>query len=112
MNSNSYNPYGYNPYNYKSNTYVFVNGLEGAKAYPMMPNQSLLLMDSDSPLCFQKSTDNIGKATLRCFKLVEVEEKELKGVIDDSNNEELKNEISELNKKIEELYSLVKKESK
>ena len=100
MNSNNFNPYSYNPYSYKTNTYVFVNGLEGAKAYPMVPNQTLMLMDSDSPLCFSKTADSTGKATLKCYKLVEIDEKELRGVIDTPENNELKNEILGLNKKI------------
>ena len=30
------------------NNYCYVNGLEGAKQYRMMSNQSILLIDSDS----------------------------------------------------------------
>ena len=64
---------------YQRNIYTFVNGLEGAKAYPMMPNQMVLLMDADSPVCYQKTSDAYGKSTLKCFKLVEVNESELTG---------------------------------
>ena len=115
MNSNNYTPYGYNPYNpssnYRTNTYAFVNGIEGARAYQMYPNQTVLLMDSDSPLCFMKTSDNMGKATLRCFKLTEVNESELKGVISPTpDNNDIRNEISSINNKIEELYKLIKKE--
>lgn len=113
MNSNSYNPYGsYTPYpNYSRNTYAFVNGLEGAKAYPMSPNQMILLMDSDSPVCFKKQSDNTGKATLQCFKLEEITEEELKGIIPNNNNEE----IQALSKRMDELTEMIKslkKESK
>jgi hypothetical protein len=110
MNSN---PYGYTPYpSYNRNTYAFVNGIEGAKAYPMSPNQMVMLMDSDSPLCFKKQSDNTGKATLQCFKLVEMSEDELRGIIPNSTS----NEISALNKRIDELAELInslkKEESK
>lgn len=118
MNSNNFNPYGngYSPYNYGSynttrNTYAFVNGLEGAKAYPMSPNQMVLLMDSDSPVCFKKQSDNTGKATLQCFKLVEMSEDEMRGIIPNNNNEE----IQALSKRMDELTEMIKslkKESK
>ena len=112
MNSNTFNPYGYNPYPiYNKNTYAFVNGLEGAKAYPMSPNQTVLLMDSDSPVCFKKQSDNTGKAVLQCFKLVEINEEELRGIIPNTTT----NEITALNKRIDELTELIntiKKEDK
>lgn len=104
MNSN-YNLYGYNPY--RTNVYAFVNGIEGARAYQMMPNQTVLLMDSDSPLCFMKTSDNMGKANLRCFKLLEVSEQELKGVINNNDNQSYSEQINELNKKIDEIYKII-----
>ena len=113
MNSNFYN---YTPYNYNRNIYAFVNGIEGAKAYPMAPNQVVMLMDSDSPLCFKKQSDNTGKASLQCFKLVEISEEELRGIIPSSNETNaLQEQISTLNSKIEELtkaFKSLKKEGK
>lgn len=73
-----FNSYGYNPYQYNNfKQYAFVNGIEGAKAYQMPPNQTMLLMDSDNPIAFMKTSDSVGKATLRYFKLMEINEAEV-----------------------------------
>ena len=83
--ANYNNPYGYGNYNsYNPNSkvyqqsqlnhYAFVNGIEGAKSFQLQPNQNIMLMDSDNPICYMKQTNNIGQATLRYFKLVEVSE--------------------------------------
>lgn len=63
----------------QTNTYAFVNGIEGAKSYPMGPNQTVMLMDSDNPIAYMKQSNAMGQATLKYFKLVETSEAELKG---------------------------------
>lgn len=63
----------------QQNTYAFVNGIEGAKSYILQPNQTVLLMDSERPVCYMKQSNGLGQSTLRYFKLVEVSESELKG---------------------------------
>lgn len=62
----------------QQNVYAFVNGVEGAKAYQINANQSVLLMDSEQQVCYLKQTNALGQATLRCFKLVEVNENDIK----------------------------------
>ena len=83
-----YQPYGAPNYNYgqsfqqpqqQSNTYAFVNGIEGAKAYPMYPNQTVMLMDNDNPIAYMKQSNGMGQATIKYFRLVETTEAELKG---------------------------------
>ena len=49
----------------------YVNGIEGAKALVIPPNQTRLLIDSDSQTFFIKTTDNEGKPTIRIFDYVE-----------------------------------------
>lgn len=93
---------------YQRNYYTFVNGLDGAKAYPIMPNQSLMLMDSENPVCYMKSADNTGKPTLKCYKLVEIPEKELIKVPVDPNMEELKLGLASVNKRIDDLLEALK----
>ena len=112
--TNYNNPFGYNqypqmpyvppysPYKYgQQNTYAFVNGIEGAKSYIMQPNQTVLLMDSDSPMCYMKQSNNVGQASIRSFKLVEVTEPSK----DESVSTEyvLKSDFDILSKKIDEL---------
>lgn len=49
----------------------WVQGIEGAKAVKLKPKQIELLMDSESDRLFIKSCDDIGKPSIRSFKLVE-----------------------------------------
>lgn len=92
-----YNPYGINGNannSYQQNNYAqpqpmqqpaqqpqsqylplgFTNGLIGAKAFIVMPNQTVFLKDSDegSNLLFEKSADANGKYTLKAYQLSEV----------------------------------------
>lgn len=112
--TNYNNGYGYGAYNsYVPNNfqqpqmrqYSFVNGIEGAKAFQVQPNQTIMLMDSDDPICYMKQANNIGQATLRYFKLVEVSEQELRNVNQVQTNPDyvLKSDFDALVKRIEEL---------
>lgn len=75
---NSYNPSNNYQQQTQMNHYAFVNGIEGAKSFQLQPNQTIMLMDSDNPICYMKQSNNIGQSTLRYFKLVEVSEQELR----------------------------------
>lgn len=125
--NNPYNPY--NPYapqpNYGSfpaygqqqqpaaNTYAFVNGIEGAKSYPMQPNQTVMLMDSENPIAYMKQSNGMGQATLKYFRLVEASESEIRGDMAKPNTEyATKADLSALEKKFEELVKPVKKTAK
>ena len=111
-NFNSYpygNPNNYGGTNFQRNYYTFVNGLEGAKSYPIIPNQSLMLMDSENPVCYMKSADNTGKPSLKCYKLVEISEEELTKKPVDPETQALRDEISIMNKRIDELVKLMEK---
>lgn len=50
----------------------WIQGIESAKAYPIAPNSSVILMDSESPQFFIKSADQSGMPTLRVFKFEEI----------------------------------------
>lgn len=81
MPTNYWNPY--NPYvNGSTSTgssspfkpgIIWVQGVEGAKAYQVQPNGAVVLMDSENEGTFYiKTTDSIGISTLRTFKYEEV----------------------------------------
>ena len=90
--------------NYQLNQYAIVNGLEGAKSYNLVPNQSILLMDGSNPYIYLKSTNQMGQATIRCFKLVEEKVEDLEV----SNSPyATKNDFKELNEKIDQLMSKI-----
>lgn len=96
------------------NQYAFVNGVEGAKSFQMQPNQTIMLMDSDRPVCYMKSTNNIGQASLRYFKLTEVNENELKNDSQsqenkDNNDYVLKADFEALSKKVNDLLDRTQK---
>lgn len=91
-------------------TYYFVNGVEGAKAYPVMPNNNVMLMDSENLLCYQKVADNVGKCTVRYFKLEEIDEATARKLtqpeIPADKQYATKNDINELNHKMDELFKM------
>lgn len=55
-----------------TNNIIWVQGIEGAKAYQLSPNSMAILLDSeDEGKMYIKVSDNIGMCTLRQFKYVE-----------------------------------------
>lgn len=61
-------------YPVQSNGIIWVQGVEGAKAYQMNPNSILQLMDSENDGIFYiKVSDNIGMTTLRVFRYEEIQ---------------------------------------
>lgn len=101
--------YGYGN-NYNLRQYAFVNGIEGAKAYQVMPNQTMLLMDSDRPVVFMKTADNVGKSVLRYFNLTEIDEAEAIKQYQPKPVPEyaLKSDITALNDKLDTLLEAIK----
>ena len=94
------------------NQYAFVNGIEGAKSFQLNPNQTILLMDSDSPVCYMKTSNGVGQSTLRYFKLTEVTEADLKAQSipnDKSTDYVTKNEFKELSDRFEQLLEKINK---
>ena len=60
-----------------SNSIIWVQGIEGAKAYQVTPNTIVQLMDSENDGIFYiKVSDNIGMSTLRTFRYTEIEQPE------------------------------------
>jgi len=62
----------YYPPSAPTNNLIWVQGIEGAKAYQLSPNSMAILLDSESEgKMYIKVSDNIGMSTLRIFKYVE-----------------------------------------
>ena len=93
---------------------IWVQGESAAKAYPVMPGQSMILMDSEATLMYIKSTDQSGMPLpLRIFEYTEktpngnpvspVENKTdcISREEFDKFKEELKNEIRRIRRKDE-----------
>lgn len=56
------------------NQIQFVNGIESAKAFTLGPNQSVILMDSNKPVFYQKQADASGFCTIKAYSFQEVKE--------------------------------------
>lgn len=54
----------------------YVNGIEGAKALILPPNAQKMLLDSDNPFFYIKTTDMQGKPTVKRFKYIDVDEEQ------------------------------------
>ena len=62
-----------NRYQPPSNGIIWVQGIEGAKAYQLTPNSNALLMDSEIDGRFYiKVSDNVGMCSLRVFNYEEI----------------------------------------
>lgn len=89
--------------NNAQNGIVWVQGIEGAKAYPVGANNSMLLMDSEENVFYIKSTDASGMPMpLRAFTYSEIgnqktEHVDMSGYV---TRDEFEQQIAELQKKI------------
>jgi hypothetical protein len=51
----------------------YVNGIEGAKAFMLPPNAQKLLLVSDNPFFYIKTTDQQGKPVVKRFKYIDID---------------------------------------
>lgn len=77
------NQWGFNPqqqpqFNFIPKIYDFVNGIEGAKAYQVRPSQTVILIDSDSPLMYLKQANYMGQSNITFYKIDSIDENEAK----------------------------------
>ena len=97
----------------QANSYYYVNGVIGAKSFQLQPNQTVMLMDSDSPMCYMKQSNGMGQSTLRYFKLVEVNENDLNTTKESKNTDMtdyvLKADFDILTKRLDELSRKIEK---
>ena len=129
-----YQPYGVNPNMYQNNgygqqvqqqpqqpqpqmnQYAFVNGIEGAKSFQMQPNQTILLMDSESPTVFMKTSNNLGQSSLKYYRLTEISEQELRGNnqpnVTPNKEYVLKSDFDSLVKRMDDLSRKIEKPNK
>ena len=89
-----------------------VTGPESAKAYPIAPNDNVVLFDADNPIFYLVSSDDSGFKTMRTFRFEEekpvevqgsVEQMETSGFATKEDLDELKRDLSEIAKMVKEL---------
>lgn len=101
----NYQPQRYAPLN---NGITWVQGIEGAKAYQLMPNSNTILLDSENDGIFYiKLSDNVGMCTLRTFKYTETTNEQPKQVSTDLSEYVTKTDLKEA---IEELKEIIANE--
>lgn len=49
--------------------FTYVNGVVGAKAFLVFPNQKFYLMDAEKDVLYEKSSDSVGKPELKAWEL-------------------------------------------
>ena len=86
----------------QGNIFSYVNGLEGAKAFLMPPNGKAVLMDSDNPIFYFKSSNEMGQSSIRKLEKI----KENKNNIAYASEEEIK----ALKERVDNLEKNLKKE--
>lgn len=98
INTGIMQPYGMNaqtPNNAQNNGIIWVQGVEGAKAYQIAPNSNVLLMDSENDGRFYiKTCDNIGMCSLRYFDYSETSAATIKAPEFDTTQFVTKNELA------------------
>lgn len=53
-------------------SWVYVNGVQGAREQIVQPGQTIWMMDNNDPVIHVKAVDGMGTATLKSFQLVEI----------------------------------------
>ena len=72
-----------NPTLQPHNGIKWVQGIEGAKAYQLMPNSNDVFLDSENEGIFYiKVADNVGMCTLRTFKYEEITSNPMSNTVD------------------------------
>lgn len=73
-----------------------VNGLEGAKAFQVMPRETVALFDGNDDIFYIKSADDGGFPTIKAYRFAEIDltgEKLTNDYVTKSEFEELRNEV-------------------
>ncbi len=65
----NYPNFGWSPTNYNHQEVIRVNGENGAKAFNMAPNSSVLLLDEHDPIVWLKTTDGAGYPTVTGYQI-------------------------------------------
>ena len=79
---------------------TWVQGIEGAKAYPVGAGNSVLLMDSDAQYMYIKTADNTGMPTLKVYEYKEVVENKTQAEPIDMGKYVTKKELEEALSKV------------
>lgn len=97
--------YNFQPFQQKQEL-IRVNGLEGAKNYPLSPGSTVALFDADSDTMFIKSMDAGGFPSIRTFSFTETTSKPMD--MTETRLIALENEIAQLKEAFNGIKSVSK----
>lgn len=90
---------------YNNMAFAFVNGFESAKTYQIPYGGSVLLMDTEKPMFYVKSTNQTGQVSLKSYEFKEVQIKE------PTSDFVTKEQFDDLNAKLDRLLKGMNHES-
>lgn len=82
-------------------SWAYVNGIEGARAQIVQPGQTSWMMDNSDSIIYVKAVDNMGSATLKAFRLTEINDQQRK--IDADADRVTRSEFDALKAKLTEI---------
>lgn len=98
---------------YQPQSLLRVNGIEGAKAYPMqMPNSMVALFDNNEDVFYVKNTDCSGFSTVKAYSFTPIEEKPLNEPNTKPQEYVTRKEFEELKEAIYEQFNISKSTKK
>ena len=101
----NYPYYNFQPYQQKQEL-IRVNGLEGAKNYPLSPGSTVALFDADSDTMFIKSMDAGGFPSIRTFTFMETTSKPIDST--ETRLSALENELAQIKEVLNGIKSVSK----
>lgn len=91
--------------NMQDNRFIYIQGIEAAKAYPIASGRTVLFLDDQSPYIYRKTTDNLGK-TIE-FRVFRLEEEVQHSEANVNPNYATKDDLNTLQSSIDELKGLI-----
>lgn len=91
--------YGYSYNNINQNQITRVNGENGARAYQLAPNSSVLLLDETAPVVWLAQTDGAGYKTVTPYEIKPLQ------------TTSAQHDVSSLEKRIEKLEAMIYEQS-
>lgn len=82
---------------------ITVNNFEEARSYPVMYNNSELLMDNNQDVFYVKSVDGLGKVSIKTYRFEEIENEKPLSPSDFVTKEQFNELSSKLDRIINEL---------
>ena len=102
-NANMYNPYL--TVGLQRQEVIRVNGRNGAEAYQMAPNSSVLLLDETTPVVWLKTTDGASYPTITGYTITPIKPKETEVAASEVND------YSKLEARIKKLEEIINAKS-